>query len=347
MPDRAALRVEVGEQVEHLELVREVEVGRRLVEQQDRRVLRERHRDPGALALAAGQPVERPVAQVGDAGRAPAPTRPARGPRRSSAARAAGAGSGRAARGPRPSAPRAGPATAAGTRAGARPRASAATRSPPRRAARAPRVGFSSRANARSSVDLPLALAPTIAVICPAGQRAVEPVQDLALAVADGQARPRAGSCRPAAPQQDREVGRADQRHDEAGRDLGRGEHGAPDRIGQAEQERAERDRHRQRAAVVAAREQPRGVRGEQADERDRAADRDRRRARARRPRPAAPRGSAPTRRPSARPRSSSSISTSSRRTASSAIGSSTTAGTASSRRSLQLGRVGRARSAT
>ena len=47
--------VEVHEQVEHLELVREVEVGRGLVEQQDRRVLRERHRDPGALALAAAE----------------------------------------------------------------------------------------------------------------------------------------------------------------------------------------------------------------------------------------------------------------------------------------------------
>ncbi len=52
----------------------------------------------------------------------------------------------------------------------------------------APAVGFSSRANARSSVDLPLALAPTIAVIRPAGSGTSTPVQDVALAVADGQA---------------------------------------------------------------------------------------------------------------------------------------------------------------
>ena len=52
----------------------------------------------------------------------------------------------------------------------------------------APAVGFSSRANARSSVDLPHAFAPTIAVIWPGGQRHVDAVQDVALAVADASA---------------------------------------------------------------------------------------------------------------------------------------------------------------
>ena len=79
--DRAALLVEVGEQVEHLELVREVEVGRRLVEQQDRRC-------PGrapSRSTRAGAGRRRGGRAGGRAGRRcrsrPAPTRPARGPR--------------------------------------------------------------------------------------------------------------------------------------------------------------------------------------------------------------------------------------------------------------------------
>ena len=55
----AALAHEVVEQVEHVDLVREVEERRRLVEQEDLGLLRERHRDPRALALAAGELVER------------------------------------------------------------------------------------------------------------------------------------------------------------------------------------------------------------------------------------------------------------------------------------------------
>ncbi|BDZ47529.1 hypothetical protein GCM10025866_34380 [Naasia aerilata] len=58
---RAALPVEVGEQVEHLDLVREVEERRRLVEQEDVGLLGERHGDPHALPLAAGQLVDRAV----------------------------------------------------------------------------------------------------------------------------------------------------------------------------------------------------------------------------------------------------------------------------------------------
>ena len=64
----AALAVEPGDQVEHLDLVGEVEVRRRLVEQQQVGVLGQGHRDPGALPLTAGELVERPVAQVGGVG---------------------------------------------------------------------------------------------------------------------------------------------------------------------------------------------------------------------------------------------------------------------------------------
>ena len=58
----AAAGVEVGEQVEHLDLVGEVEVRRGLVEEQQVGALRQGHRDPDALPLAAGQLVDDPVA---------------------------------------------------------------------------------------------------------------------------------------------------------------------------------------------------------------------------------------------------------------------------------------------
>ena len=60
----AALAVEPADQVEHLDLVGEVEERRRLVEQHQVGVLGERHGDPGALALAAGELVDGAVAQV-------------------------------------------------------------------------------------------------------------------------------------------------------------------------------------------------------------------------------------------------------------------------------------------
>ena len=60
----AAAGVELGEQVEHLDLVGDVEVGRRLVEQQQVGALREGHRDPHPLALAARQLVDRAVGEV-------------------------------------------------------------------------------------------------------------------------------------------------------------------------------------------------------------------------------------------------------------------------------------------
>ena len=48
-----------------LELVRHVEIGGRLVEQEQRRLLRQRHGNPGALSLAPGELVDDPLAQLG------------------------------------------------------------------------------------------------------------------------------------------------------------------------------------------------------------------------------------------------------------------------------------------
>ncbi len=66
--ERAALPVELGAQVEDLELVGDVEVGRGLVEQQQRGLLGEHHRDPHPLPLAAGQLVDAPRGEVFDVG---------------------------------------------------------------------------------------------------------------------------------------------------------------------------------------------------------------------------------------------------------------------------------------
>src|SRR3712207_7786713 len=51
--------VEPADQLEEIELVGDVQERRRLVEQQDGRVLRERQRDPGPLALTARELAER------------------------------------------------------------------------------------------------------------------------------------------------------------------------------------------------------------------------------------------------------------------------------------------------
>jgi hypothetical protein len=56
--------VERGEQVEHLDLVGEVEEGGRLVEQEQRRPLGEGERDPDPLALATGKLVDRTLSEV-------------------------------------------------------------------------------------------------------------------------------------------------------------------------------------------------------------------------------------------------------------------------------------------
>ena len=60
--------VEVGEQVEHLDLVGHVEVGRRLVEQQQVGLLGQRHRDPHPLSLAPGELVHGAVGEAGGVG---------------------------------------------------------------------------------------------------------------------------------------------------------------------------------------------------------------------------------------------------------------------------------------
>ena len=60
----AATGVEVGEQVEHLDLVGDVEVGRRLVEQQQVGALRQGHRDPDPLALPTGELVDDAVGET-------------------------------------------------------------------------------------------------------------------------------------------------------------------------------------------------------------------------------------------------------------------------------------------
>jgi hypothetical protein len=62
------LAVQALDQVEHVDLVREVEVGRRLVEQEQIGALGERHRDPRALSLPAGELIEGPGGELGHAG---------------------------------------------------------------------------------------------------------------------------------------------------------------------------------------------------------------------------------------------------------------------------------------
>ncbi len=62
------LAVELAEQIQQLDLVRDVEVGSRFIQQQQRRLLRQRHRHPDALALPAGQLVNAAVRQLADVG---------------------------------------------------------------------------------------------------------------------------------------------------------------------------------------------------------------------------------------------------------------------------------------
>ncbi len=69
-------RLETMDQVEDFDLVADIEIGGRLVQEQDLRLLGKGGRDPGALALAAGQ---LPQAPVGEVGRSGAVQRPADG----------------------------------------------------------------------------------------------------------------------------------------------------------------------------------------------------------------------------------------------------------------------------
>src|SRR5690606_39719382 len=60
----AAVAVEIGEQVEDLDLVADVQEGGRFVQQEDVGLLRQSHGDPDALALAAGELVDRAIGEV-------------------------------------------------------------------------------------------------------------------------------------------------------------------------------------------------------------------------------------------------------------------------------------------
>ena len=56
--------VKAAAKVEHLELVGDVQVRGRFVEKEKRGLLRQHERDPGALALASGEAVDRAVGQL-------------------------------------------------------------------------------------------------------------------------------------------------------------------------------------------------------------------------------------------------------------------------------------------
>ena len=64
--DGAPLAIQLGEQFEQFDLVDDIQVGGRLVEQQQRGFLRQHHGDPHALPLAAGERVERSLGQAVD-----------------------------------------------------------------------------------------------------------------------------------------------------------------------------------------------------------------------------------------------------------------------------------------
>ena len=178
--------VEVDEQVEHLDLVGEVEVGGRLVEQHQVRALRQRHRDPHPLALPAGELVDGSFRQRDDAGGAHGVgddrlvrRRPLPEPllvRVAAAGDEVGDGDAfrcdrRLGQDPEPG----------GDLLGGQPVDALAVEE------HHPGSGLSSRARARSSVDLPQALAPTMQVICPCGIVDRQVAGDLELVVGQGE----------------------------------------------------------------------------------------------------------------------------------------------------------------
>ena len=59
---QSQLLVELVKQLHNLQLVTDIKISRRLVKQQYLRSLRQRHRNPGALTLAAAQRVQKAVA---------------------------------------------------------------------------------------------------------------------------------------------------------------------------------------------------------------------------------------------------------------------------------------------
>ena len=62
---QAAVRAERGDQFEHLLLRADVQGARRLVEEEQRRVLRDRARENGSLTLASAERAQPPVDEVG------------------------------------------------------------------------------------------------------------------------------------------------------------------------------------------------------------------------------------------------------------------------------------------
>ncbi len=60
--------VELIHQVEDFHRVREVQIGSRFVEKQNVGSLGESHRDPGSLALTAGQLIDRSIGEIRDTG---------------------------------------------------------------------------------------------------------------------------------------------------------------------------------------------------------------------------------------------------------------------------------------
>jgi len=56
------------QQFEDIDLIAQIEPGGRLVQQDRRRFLRQRHRNPAALALATGEAVYRQMGEFGGAG---------------------------------------------------------------------------------------------------------------------------------------------------------------------------------------------------------------------------------------------------------------------------------------
>ena len=61
---RAPCPVQVGQEIEHLDLVVDIQEGRRLVEQQDIGLLGKCHGDPDALTLATREFIDRPLGKI-------------------------------------------------------------------------------------------------------------------------------------------------------------------------------------------------------------------------------------------------------------------------------------------
>ena len=61
--------VQLSQQLQQVNLMADIQPGRRLVQQHDGGLLRQHHRDPRALALSAGEGIDALLGQIGDARR--------------------------------------------------------------------------------------------------------------------------------------------------------------------------------------------------------------------------------------------------------------------------------------